>query len=226
MLIVLERPQSSSWLFLSLMVHAGYLCVAIIHRTQDMDYRIFIMCTDVNACDCTPGGVGGGGMYTKRVCTESWLWEENLLPHQGTCISGVIVWCSSQLNYIPHQVGVATVAYLIIHFRISCREMKISHTISFTEWNKAALSLFLFHQLYWFSFPFFFLDSFPTKEFWPPMWHSFPRRSWGCAQLNGNIHFENIAPNENAWEVGNLCISMPLAFGWLDVKLTSHYALF
>ena len=32
MLIALERPQSSSWLFLSLMVHAGYVCVAIIHR--------------------------------------------------------------------------------------------------------------------------------------------------------------------------------------------------
>ena len=52
MLIALGRPQSSSWLFLSLMVRAGYICVAIIHQT-DMDHRISIMCTDVNACDCT-----------------------------------------------------------------------------------------------------------------------------------------------------------------------------
>ena len=33
MLIALERPQLSNWLFLSLMVRAGYVCVAIIHRT-------------------------------------------------------------------------------------------------------------------------------------------------------------------------------------------------
>ena len=33
MLIALERPQSSSGLFLSLLVHAGYVCVAIIHQT-------------------------------------------------------------------------------------------------------------------------------------------------------------------------------------------------
>ena len=33
MLIALERPQSSSWLFLSLLVRAVYVCVAIIHRT-------------------------------------------------------------------------------------------------------------------------------------------------------------------------------------------------
>ena len=33
MLIALERPQSSSWLFLLFMVRAGYLCLAIIHPT-------------------------------------------------------------------------------------------------------------------------------------------------------------------------------------------------
>ena len=52
LLLCVERPQSSSWLFVSLMVRAGYICVAIIHQT-DMDHGISIMCTDVNACDCT-----------------------------------------------------------------------------------------------------------------------------------------------------------------------------
>ena len=33
MLMALEWPQSSSWLFLSLMVLAGYVCVAVIHQT-------------------------------------------------------------------------------------------------------------------------------------------------------------------------------------------------
>ena len=46
---------------------------------SDMDYRIFNVCTDANVCDCTRGCTG----TRKRVCTESWLWEKNLLPHRG-----------------------------------------------------------------------------------------------------------------------------------------------
>ena len=44
-----------------------------------MDYRIFNVCTNVNAFDCTRGR---GGTDTERVCTECWLWEENPLPHR------------------------------------------------------------------------------------------------------------------------------------------------
>ena len=79
MLIALERPQSSNWLFLSLTVHAEYVCVAIIHRTLTCTIGSFIVCTDVHAFNCTWGVYGQG----KRVCTERWLWEENPLPHQG-----------------------------------------------------------------------------------------------------------------------------------------------
>ena len=46
---------------------------------SDMDYRIFNVRTDVNACDCTWGCID----TKRRVCTESWLWEKNLLLHQG-----------------------------------------------------------------------------------------------------------------------------------------------
>ena len=35
-------------------VHAGCFCVSIIHQT-DMDYEIFNVRTDVNACDCAWG---------------------------------------------------------------------------------------------------------------------------------------------------------------------------
>ena len=45
----------------------------------DMDYRLFIVRTDVNVCDCTRGCTD----TRKRVCAESWLWEENPLPHRG-----------------------------------------------------------------------------------------------------------------------------------------------
>ena len=67
---------------------------------SDMDYyRIFIMCTDTNACDCTWGCTD-----TK---TESALWKLTLgrksLPALGnwTFISGMMVQCSNQLSYIP-----------------------------------------------------------------------------------------------------------------------------
>ena len=44
-----------------------------------MDYGIFNVRTDVNACECTQGVY----WHPKRVSTESWLWEKNPLPHQG-----------------------------------------------------------------------------------------------------------------------------------------------
>ena len=72
-------------------VHAGCFSVAIIHRTLDMDYRIFCVRTYVNACHCT------------QVCTdtvrESALkvdWERNPLPYRGiapasaACRSGAL----------------------------------------------------------------------------------------------------------------------------------------
>ena len=46
--------------------------------TSNMDSRIFNVHTDVNAVDCARGCTD----TRKRVCTESWLWEKNLLPHR------------------------------------------------------------------------------------------------------------------------------------------------
>ena len=37
------------------------------------------MLTDVDECGCTRGLYG----HHRRVCTESWLWLKNLLPHLG-----------------------------------------------------------------------------------------------------------------------------------------------
>ena len=72
-----------------------------------MDYRIFNVCTDVNACGCTRGVYG----HCERVCTESWLWEKNPLPHQGiepasaAWLSDVLTELhsnpNSQLSYTP-----------------------------------------------------------------------------------------------------------------------------
>ena len=46
---------------------------------SDMDYGMFNVHTNVNACDCTRGCTD----TRKRVCTESWHWEKNPLPHRG-----------------------------------------------------------------------------------------------------------------------------------------------
>ena len=65
---------------------------------SDMDYRIFNVHTDVNACDYTLGCTD----THKRVCTESWLGEKShAAPGNGTCVSSVPVWCSNQLSCIP-----------------------------------------------------------------------------------------------------------------------------
>ena len=68
---------------------------------SDMDYRTFIVRTDVNACNCMQGVYG----HWKRVCTESWLWEENLLLHMRTEPESVAFrsdaitnWATSHIN--------------------------------------------------------------------------------------------------------------------------------
>ena len=42
-------------------------------------FGIFNVRTDVDVCDWTRGLYG----HRKRVCTGSWLWEKNPLPHRG-----------------------------------------------------------------------------------------------------------------------------------------------
>ena len=54
LLLSTEWPQSSSWLFCC--YHVCWVCLCCHNLlNSDMDYRIFIMCTDVSACDCTLG---------------------------------------------------------------------------------------------------------------------------------------------------------------------------
>ena len=98
MLIALERPQSSSGLFLSLY---GVCWVCLCCHTppnSDMDYRIFILCTDVNACDCTPGCTD-----TERESAVKADWGKKNLAAPGTrtFVSGMMIRCFNQLTYIP-----------------------------------------------------------------------------------------------------------------------------
>ena len=60
-----------------------------------MDYRIFNMCTNVNACNCTQGCSD----TRKRVCTESWLWEKNPLPHWGIEPASAVWWSDALTNW-------------------------------------------------------------------------------------------------------------------------------
>ena len=97
-LIVLEQPQSSTGLFLSLVVCAGYVCVAIIHWTLTWT-KGSLSCTQM-----LMQAIAHGGALTLK---ESLHWKLTLgrkfLAASGnwTCVSGVMVQCSNQLSYIP-----------------------------------------------------------------------------------------------------------------------------
>ena len=71
----LQQPQEQRYPFLA--VCAVFLCVQT--KVWLPMFAIFNVRTDVNAHDCTWGLYG----HRKRVCTESWLWEKNPLPHRG-----------------------------------------------------------------------------------------------------------------------------------------------
>ena len=100
MLIALEWPQSSRWLFLSLMVCAGYAGVAIIHGTLTW-ITGSLSCAQMLFMWLHTGVWG----HWKRACTESWLGRKSLAAlGNWTCVSGMTVQCSNQLSYIPSQL--------------------------------------------------------------------------------------------------------------------------
>ena len=61
------------------------------------------MRTGVDACECT--WRGGGVLYGhhKGVCTGSWLWEKNHLPHQGLEPESVLL-LTFQLDTLPTEL--------------------------------------------------------------------------------------------------------------------------
>ena len=79
--------------FLSLMVYAGYVCVAIIHQTLTWTTRALScaqMLMHVN-CNCMRGVY----RHWLRVCSESWLPKENPLPHLGIKPASVAWWSNA-----------------------------------------------------------------------------------------------------------------------------------
>ena len=76
-----------------------------------MDYGIFNVRIDVNACGCTRGCTD----TCKRVCTESRLWEKNPLPHRG--IEPALVACRSYAlptELHPHPLRLSSVISLVL----------------------------------------------------------------------------------------------------------------
>ena len=82
-----------------------------------MDYRIFNMRTDINACDCAQGCTD----TRKRVFTESWLWEKNPLLNQR--IEPVsAVWRSDALtNWATSQPSAHCSKISFIFWPMCCR---------------------------------------------------------------------------------------------------------
>ena len=85
-----QQPQKQSHPFLS--VCAVFSCFKKKEKEKRMVwlpvFGIFNVSTNVDACDCTRGLYG----HRKRVCTESWLWEKNPLPHRGLELSSLCGW--------------------------------------------------------------------------------------------------------------------------------------
>ena len=72
--------------------------------------------------------------HRKRVCTESWLWEENPLPQPGnrTCVGGVTVRCSNQLSYIPspwevYNMFIREIIFIIIALFAFVTAARVGH---------------------------------------------------------------------------------------------------
>ena len=98
LLLSVERPQPSSWLFLSLMVRAGYVCVAIIHQTLTWT-------TGSSSCvQMLMHVIEHRGVRTPK---ESLHWKLTLgrksraAPVNRTCVKGVTVRRSNPLSCIP-----------------------------------------------------------------------------------------------------------------------------
>ena len=72
-----KTQQSTEQCYRFLSVCAVFSCVQTV--TWLPVFEIFIVRTDVDACDCTRGLCG----HRKRVCTGSWLWEKSPLLHVG-----------------------------------------------------------------------------------------------------------------------------------------------
>ena len=81
-----------------------------------MDCRIFIMRTDVNACDCTRECTDTERKSARKVDSGKRIFAT---PGNWTCISGVTVWCSKQLSYIPSHLVNAVCKPTVTHSNTS-----------------------------------------------------------------------------------------------------------
>ena len=104
---MLQRHAHCAWATTTIMLiifvacDACWVCLCCHNPpNSDRDYSIFIVRTNVNACDCTRGC-----RDTER---ESALKVDSVrnAPGNRTCVSGVSVRRSKQLSYIPSHVHV------------------------------------------------------------------------------------------------------------------------
>ena len=100
MFIVLEWPQPSSWFLLSLMVHAGYVSVAIIQQTLTQTTG------SLSCAQMLMHVIAHGGVWAPKECLH---WKLTLgrkstaALRNWTCVSGVTVWCPTNwATCLPH----------------------------------------------------------------------------------------------------------------------------
>ena len=134
-----------------------------------MDYKIFNVRTDVNACDCTRGCTD---TVRQRVCTKSWLWEKNPLPHRGIDPSSAACRSDALPTELHHHLDLRTriLPQSFFFFFFSCFFFKGNQwTPSQLSLSKVVMEGFLSSSSSSSSFsPYFFF------HFFPPFQHHFP----------------------------------------------------
>ena len=100
--------------------------VSIIHRTLDMDYRIFDVRTDVNACDCTRGCTNT--VRESALKADCGREEKSLAaPGNRTSVSGVPVRCSTNwVNLPPHCLSVFVFLFCFSFFCVCVETVVLS----------------------------------------------------------------------------------------------------
>ena len=104
--VKLQQPQEQRYPFLT--VYAVFSCVQA--KVWLPMLGILNVHIDVNVCDCTWVLFG----HRRRVCTESWLWGKNPLPHQGIEPASAVCWSDGlPTKYIPDTLTEMWISVMI-----------------------------------------------------------------------------------------------------------------
>ena len=133
---------------------------AVRDLNSDIDCRIFNVCTDVNACDCTRGR--GGGTDTVRVFIETLtLAEKSLAPSENrTCVNDIMNTLSYHKLKSDSLITFHVTSYLKTSWKMKLDDLSRQNLKAHNSWqwmkhaglksgNEAKRFFFFFFCLWW-----------------------------------------------------------------------------